>query len=109
MVWRGISGRGARSERGHGMATIQRPVKTYGNRTYVAEVAAAPSNQDPILANEVDGDIDTIYAAWNGGADAVNIKDGAITYAKLAPDAQLWKRIGTVLSPGTAGDTASIL
>src|SRR5215475_6056891 len=84
MVWRGISGRGARSERGHGMATIQRPVKTYGNRTYVAEVAAAPSNQDPILANEVDGDIDTIYAAWNGGADAVNIKDGAISRAKLS-------------------------
>src|SRR5215475_4423182 len=84
MVWRGISGRGARSERGHGMATIQRPVKTYGNRTYVAEVAAAPSNQDPILANEVDGDIDTIYAAWNGGADTVNIKDGAISRAKLS-------------------------
>src|SRR5215475_14359443 len=84
MVWRGISGRGARSERGHGMATIQRPVKTYGNRTYVAEVAAAPSNQDPILANEVDGDIDTIYAAWNGGADAVNIKDEAISRAKLS-------------------------
>src|SRR5215475_1824264 len=91
------------------MATIQRPLKTYGNRTYVAEVAAAPSNQDPILANEVDGDIDTMYSAWNGGADTVNIKDGAVTYAKLAPDARLWKRIGTVLSPGTAGDTASIL
>src|SRR5215475_4360192 len=90
------------------MATIQRPLKTYGNRTYVAEVAAAPSNQDPILANEVDGDIDTMYSAWNGGADTVNIKDGAVTYAKLAPDAQLWKRIGTVLSPTTTGDTVSI-
>jgi len=66
------------------MATIQRPLKTYGNRTYVAEVAAAPSNQDPILANEVDGDIDTIYSAWNGGADTVNIKDGAISRVKLS-------------------------
>jgi len=66
------------------MATIQRPVKTYGTRTYVAEVAAAPGNQDPILANEVDGDIDTIYSAWNGGADTVNIKDGAISRAKLS-------------------------
>src|SRR5215468_2710040 len=66
------------------MATIQRPVKTYGNRTYVAEVAAAPGNQDPVLANEVDGDIDTIYSAWNGGADTVNIKDGAVSRAKLS-------------------------
>src|SRR5215468_3731420 len=66
------------------MATIQRPLKTYGNRTYVAEVAAAPGNQDPVLANEVDGDIDTIYSAWNGGADTVNIKDGAISRAKLS-------------------------
>ena len=65
------------------MATIQRPIKTYGNRTYVAEVAAAPGNEDPILANEVDGDLDTVYAAWNGGADTVNIKDGAVTTAKL--------------------------
>src|SRR5215813_6426314 len=83
-AWHGISDRGARSERGQGMATIQRPIKTYGTRTYVAEVAAAPSNQDPILANEVDGDIDTIYSAWNGGADTVNIKDGAISRAKLS-------------------------
>src|SRR5215813_7702160 len=83
-AWHGISDRGARSERGQGMATIQRPIKTYGTRTYVAEVAAAPSNQDPILANEVDGDLDTIYSAWNGGADTVNIKDGAISRAKLS-------------------------
>jgi hypothetical protein len=82
------------------MATIQRPVKTYGNRTYVAEVAAAPSNEDPILASEVDGDLDTIYAAWNAGADTVNIKDGSVTYAKLAPDAQLWRDTGSTLTPG---------
>jgi hypothetical protein len=81
------------------MATIQRPVKTYGNRTYAAEVAAAPSNEDPILATEVDGDLDTMYAAWNAGADTVNIKDGAVTYAKLAPDAKLWSDNGTALVP----------
>jgi len=66
------------------MATIQRPVKTYGTRSYVSEVAAAPSNQDPILANEVDADLDTVYSAWNGGVDAVNIKDGAVSRAKLS-------------------------
>src|SRR5262249_17708016 len=41
-------------------------------------------NQDAILANEVDGDSDTIYSAWNGGAATVNIKDGAISRAKLS-------------------------
>src|SRR5262245_1648580 len=66
------------------MAVIQRPVKTYGTRSYVSEVAAAPGNQDPILSNEVDGDLDTIYSAWNAGVDAVNIKDGAVARAKLS-------------------------
>lgn len=65
------------------MATIQRPIKTYGTRRYVDEVALAPSNEDPVLANEVDADLDTVYAAWNAGADTVNIKDGAVTRAKL--------------------------
>jgi hypothetical protein len=66
------------------MATIQRNVKTFGNRSFVAEVSAAPSNYAPILANEVDADLDTVYAAWNGGADTVNIKDGSVTTLKLA-------------------------
>lgn len=51
------------------MATVVRPLKTYGTRSYATEVAAAPSNYDPILANEVDADLDTIYAAVNAGAD----------------------------------------
>src|SRR5262245_1275776 len=84
------------------MATIQRPVKTYGTRRYVDEVAAAPSNEDPILANEVDGDLDTVYAAWNGGADTVNSKDGAVTKAKLAADANLWTDTGSALTPVTS-------
>jgi hypothetical protein len=79
------------------MAVIQRPVKTYGTRTYAAEVAAAPGNLDTILATEVDGDLDTMYGAWNSGADTVNIKDGAVTNAKLAPDAKLWTDDGTSL------------
>jgi hypothetical protein len=83
------------------MATIQRPVKTYGTRSYVAEVAAAPGNLDPVLSNEVDADLDTIYAAWNGGTDTVNLKDGSVTFAKLAPDAQLWRDTGTTLTLGT--------
>jgi hypothetical protein len=78
------------------MATIQRPIKTYGNRNYVAEVNAAPANYDPVLANEVDADLDTMYSAWNGGADTVNIKDGAVTYAKLATDA---RQVATVIGP----------
>jgi Chaperone of endosialidase len=82
------------------MATIQRNVKTFGTRSFVGEVAAAPSNYAPILSNEVDADLDTVYAAWNGGADSVNVKDGSITYAKLAPDAKLWQDTGTVLTPG---------
>jgi hypothetical protein len=82
------------------MASIQRPVKTYGTRSYVAEVAAAPGNLDPILSSEVDADLDTIYAAWNGGTDTVNLKDGSVTFAKLAPDAQLWRDTGTQITPG---------
>jgi hypothetical protein len=66
------------------MATIQRNVKTFGTRSFVGEVAAAPSNYAPILSNEVDADLDTAYAAWNGGADTVNIKDGAVTTPKIA-------------------------
>ncbi len=83
------------------MATIQRNVKTYGNRSFVGEVSSAPSNYAPILSNEVDADLDTIYAAWNGGTDTVNLKDGSVTFAKLAADAQLWRDTGTTITPGT--------
>jgi hypothetical protein len=83
------------------MATVQRNVKTYGNRSFVGEVASAPSNYAPVLSNEVDADLDTIYSAWNGGADSVNIKDGSVSFAKLAPDAQLWRDTGVSITPGT--------
>jgi hypothetical protein len=83
------------------MATIQRNVKTFGTRAFASEVSAAPSNYAPVLSNEVDADLDTIYAAWNGGTDTVNLKDGSVTFAKLASDAQLWRDTGTQLTPGT--------
>jgi hypothetical protein len=68
---------------------IQRPLKTYGTRKYVDEVAAAPNNTDPILASEVDADLDTMYTAFN--ALVVNA-----TIAATAPatpvQGQLWWR-----------------
>jgi len=65
------------------MAQIPRPPKQGNVTTYVAKVAAGFTR---ILAGEVDADLDTIYAAWNGGADTVNIRDGAVTSQKLAAD-----------------------
>jgi hypothetical protein len=66
------------------MAQIPRPPKQGNTTTYVAKVAAGFPR---ILAGEVDADLDTIYGAWNGGADTVNIRDGAVTSPKLAADA----------------------
>jgi len=63
------------------MAVIQRPAKQGNATTYQGKVAQGYTT---ILASEVDADLDTIYAAWNGGADTVNIADGSITSAKLA-------------------------
>jgi hypothetical protein len=65
------------------MAQIPRPPKQGNVMTYVAKVAAGYTH---ILAGEMDADLDTIYGAWNSGADTVNIRDGAITSAKLAAD-----------------------
>ena len=65
------------------MAQIPRPPKQGAVMTYVAKVAAGYPH---ILAGEMDADLDTIYGAWNSGADTVNIRDGAVTSAKLAAD-----------------------
>jgi len=62
------------------MAVIQRPPKEGNATTYQGKVAIGFTK---ILAAEVDADLDTIYAAWNGGADTVNIADDSITGAKL--------------------------
>jgi hypothetical protein len=66
------------------MAQVPRPPKQGNVTTYVAKVAAGYAR---ILAGEVDADLDTIYGAWNGGADTVNLRDGCVTSAKLAADA----------------------
>jgi hypothetical protein len=66
------------------MAQIPRPPKQGNVTTYVAKVAAGYSR---ILAGEVDADLDTIYGAWNGGADTVNLRDSCVTSQKLAADA----------------------
>src|SRR4030095_10454326 len=65
------------------MAQIPPPPKQGNVNTYVAKVAAGYGR---ILAGEVDADLDTIYGAWNAGADTVNIRDGAVTSGKLAAD-----------------------
>ena len=65
------------------MAQIPRPPKQGNVTTYVAKVAAGYKR---ILAGEVDADFDTIFGAWNAGADTINIRDGAVTSAKLAAD-----------------------
>jgi hypothetical protein len=66
------------------MAQIPRPPKQGSVTTYVAKVAAGYPR---ILAGEVDADFDTIFGAWNGGADTVNLRDGCVTSEKLAADA----------------------
>ncbi len=63
------------------MAHIDRPGKAGGTSRYTTEVAAG---YDLIRETEVDGDLDTIYAEFNGGIDDTNIRAGAsIDYSKL--------------------------
>jgi hypothetical protein len=87
------------------MATIQRPLKLYDTRKYVDEVAADPDHKVPVLAAELDADIDTVYAAWNGGVDNVNIKAGSITDDKIV--SLSWSKLtgvpGTFAPGGAAG------
>jgi hypothetical protein len=66
------------------MAIIQRPGKEGNATTYQGKVAAGYTK---ILASEVDLDIETIYTAWNAGADSVNIKPGAVGTSQLAASA----------------------
>jgi hypothetical protein len=53
-----------------GTPTIQRPLKTGNVRTYVESVTAQAPNDAPILAPEVDADIDLLVNAWNNPASA---------------------------------------
>jgi hypothetical protein len=63
---------------------VTRPLKEGSTTTYQAKVAAGFPD---ILASEVDADLDTIYAAWNGNVGTANLIDGAVTTAKLADSA----------------------
>jgi hypothetical protein len=78
---------------------VTRPLKEGSVTTYQQKVALGFPD---ILASEMDADLDTIYAAWNGGVATANLVDGSVTFAKLAPDAQLWRDTGTTLVPGTS-------
>jgi hypothetical protein len=78
---------------------VTRPLKEGSVTTYQQKVALGFPD---ILASEMDADLDTIYAAWNGNVGTANLVDGSVTYAKLAPDAQLWRDTGTALTPGTS-------
>lgn len=86
------------------MATIVRPPKEGSATTYQAKVGLGFVD---ILASEMDADLDTIYAAWNGGADSVNIKDGSVTAAKLATDAKPWT-LGTTIFPADASKVVAL-
>jgi hypothetical protein len=71
------------------MATLERPLKEGSVRTYQAKVGLGFLD---ILAAEVDADLDTIYAAWNGG-----LADGSVTGAKLATGAVGTRELATNL------------
>jgi hypothetical protein len=94
---------------------VTRPLKEGSVTTYQQKVAAGFPD---ILASEMDADLDTIYAAWNGGVATANIIDGAVTEAKLATDAHLWTAASgplrpvstaTVAVPGDATGTTVLL
>jgi hypothetical protein len=82
---------------------VTRPLKEGSVTTYQQKVALGFPD---ILASEADADLDTIYAAWNGGVATANLIDGSVTNAKIADVA--WNKLtgGTVAAGGDlAGST----
>jgi hypothetical protein len=67
---------------------VTRPLKEGSVTTYQQKVALGFPD---ILASEMDADLDTIYAAWNGNVGTANLVDGSVTTAKLAPNLQTWQ------------------
>jgi hypothetical protein len=69
--------------------SVVRPLKTAGTRRYGDEVAAG---EPWIKDTELDGDLDTIYAAMNASPAA--IPDGAVTTPKLADLSATMAKLG---------------
>jgi hypothetical protein len=63
---------------------VTRPLKEGSVTTYQQKVALGFPD---ILASEMDADLDTIYAAWNGGVNTGDIVNGAVTLGKIGPGA----------------------
>ena len=83
------------------MATIQRPTKEGSVRTYQEKVGLGFVD---ILASEMDADLDTIYAAWNGGVGPANLQPGAVT--DVAISSVGWSKLtGTTAAGGDLGAT----
>jgi hypothetical protein len=82
---------------------VTRPLKEGSVTTYQQKVALGFPD---ILASEMDADLDTIYAAWNGNVGTANLVDGSVTTAKLANDAVTSAKIldGTIAT----GDLADL-
>lgn len=81
------------------MAT-QRPLKEGNVRTYQEKVALGFPD---ILASEMDADLDTIYAAWNGNIGTANLIDGSVTTPKLADGNVTTAKLAT--APNGVGTT----
>jgi len=75
--------------------TVERPLKRLGTRRYTDEVAAG---QPYIFEDEVDGDLDTIYAAVNAGVVAP-LMPGAVTTDALADGAVTMPKLGVTATP----------
>jgi hypothetical protein len=84
---------------------VTRPLKEGSVTTYQQKVAAGFPD---ILASEMDADLDTIYAAWNGGVATANLIDGAVTTVKLADGSVALGKIavGAVRGTPSSGGTA---
>jgi len=77
---------------------ILRPLKEGNVRTYQEKVGLGYLD---ILAAEMDADLDTIYAAWNGRVGTGDLQDGAVTTPKLADGAVTAPKLadGAVTTP----------
>src|SRR5262249_48281932 len=92
----GTKGNGARED--DTMSTIQRPIKTGGNREYADERAAGFIT---VKSSEVDADLDTIYSAWNSGNLTWNTS--SIPPSAISPTGATTGQLLAYLPGGTVG------